>query len=599
VIQMTRRRILGLLIASVVLLIVQAPAFGQETPPVPLKVLFVGNSYTSVNDLPSMVAGLAEAAGGRKIDVDRHLVGGCTLEKHVKDQKAIDKIRAEKWDVVVLQEQSLRPVIDRQSMHEYARLLDAEVKKQGAKTIFYLTWARQHVPDMQEGADPTKSPEYAKVMYGISGVSKTTDFETWCQQQNAGLNGGLNGAYLDIAKELGAGVAPVGIAWKAALAADPPFVLHSQDKSHPNPTGTYLAACVFYATLLDASPVGLPGKIQQGDKVLADIPDDQAKRLQEIAWAAVKGVGFKTVHASDPQPVRLIFDTDMMGDVDDVGTAAVLHALADQGEVKILAMGVCVKNPWSPLCLDALNTYFRRPDIPLGVVKGPAHDRASKYAQGIAEEFPHALKSAEDAPDAALVYRQVLAGQPDASVVMVSVGQLTNFRNLLKTGPDDHSNLGGTELVKRKVRVWVCMGGKIPEGREANLINDGPAAAYAIEHWPTPIVFSGWEIGQEIMTGAGLRKAPEGTPVRQAYELYNGLNDRQSWDQTAVLYAVRSLDGGLADYWDVVTEGYLHVNNDGSNAWRTTPDKDHTYLVRKMDPKKIAAVIEELMLQQP
>ena len=125
-----------------------------------------------------------------------------------------------------------------------------------------------------------------------------------------------------------------------------------------------------------------------------------------------------TVHAVNRQPVPLIFDTDMMGDVDDVGTAAVLHALADQGEARILAMGVCVENPWSPLCLDALNTYFRRPDTPLGVVKGPAHNRASKYAQGIAEEFPHALKSAEDAPDAALVYRQVLAKQPDRSVVM-------------------------------------------------------------------------------------------------------------------------------------------------------------------------------------
>jgi hypothetical protein len=574
---------------------------GKAAEPAPLKVLFIGNSYTSVNDLPAMVAGLAEAAGGRKIEVDRHLVGGCTLEKHVKDQKAIDKIRAKKWDVVVLQEHSLRPVIDRQAMHEYARLLHAEIKQQGARTVFYLTWARQHIPDMQEGGDPAKVPEYAKAMYQVSGAAKTTDLETWGQQQKAGLVGGLNGAYLGIAKELGAGIAPVGIAWKMALAAEPSFALHSQDRSHPNPTGTYLAACVFYATLLDASPVGLPGKIEHGDKVLADIPDDQAKRLQEIAWAAVKGVAFTTatVHASAPQPVRLIFDTDMMGDVDDVGTAAVLHALANRGEATILAMGVCVKNPWSPLCLDALNTYFRRPDIPLGVVKGPAHNRASKYAQGIAEEFPHALKSAEDAPDAALVYRQVLAKQPDRSVVMVSVGQLTNFRNLLKTGPDEHSSLGGVELVRRKVRVWVCMGGRFPQGREANLINDGPAAAYAVEHWPTPIVFSGWEIGQEIMTGAGLRKAPEGTPVRRAYELYNGLNDRQSWDQTAALYAVRGLDGGLSDYWDVVSEGYVHVNDDGSNEWRTTPDKDHAYLVRKMAPKKIAAVIEELMLHQP
>jgi hypothetical protein len=275
---------------SALLWLVPLVASSQDAPSTPLKVLFIGNSYTSVNDLPRMAAALAEAAGGRNIEVDRHLVGGCTLEKHVKDQKAIDKILGTRWDVVVLQEQSLRPVIDRKSMHEYARLLDAEIKQQEAKTVFYLTWARQHVPDMQDGANPAENPEYAKAMYGISGAAKTIDFETWCQQQEVGLRGGLNGAYLDIAKELGAGVAPVGIAWKMALAADPAFVLHRPDKSHPNPTGTYLAACVFYATLLDANPLGLPGKILHGDKVLADIPDDQAKRLQEIAWAAVKAV---------------------------------------------------------------------------------------------------------------------------------------------------------------------------------------------------------------------------------------------------------------------------------------------------------------------
>src|SRR6516164_4649545 len=86
------------------------------------------------------------------------------------------------------------------------------------------------------------------------------------------------------------------------------------------------------------------------------------------------------VQAEERAPVRVIFDTDIMGDVDDVGAVAVLHALADRGEATIVAMGVCVKNPWSPLCLDALNTYFGRPELPLGVVKGPAHDRASRYA---------------------------------------------------------------------------------------------------------------------------------------------------------------------------------------------------------------------------
>ncbi len=303
-------------------------------------------------------------------------------------------------------------------------------------------------------------------------------------------------------------------------------------------------------------------------------------------------------HADEPQPIRLILDTDME-DVDDVGTVAVLHALADQDEVEILAMGFSGKNRWSPLCLDALNTYFHRPGVPIGVVKGLVFDKRSRFAETIAKEFPHSLKSADDAPDAAVLYRKVLAGQPDKSVVMVSVGQVTNFKNLLTTGPDEHSDLNGIGLVKRKVKAWVCMGGKFPEGRESNLIHDGPAAAYAIANWPTLIVFSGWEIGNKIMTGAELQQVPKGTPVRRAFELYNGLNDRQSWDQTAALYAVRGLDGGLSDYWDLRTEGYLHVNENGSNEWRTTPDKAHAYLVQKMEPEKIAAVIEKLMLRRP
>ncbi|HEY5312140.1 MAG TPA: nucleoside hydrolase [Pirellulales bacterium] len=298
-------------------------------------------------------------------------------------------------------------------------------------------------------------------------------------------------------------------------------------------------------------------------------------------------------------PVPIIFDTDIMGDVDDVGAVAVLHALADRGEAHILAMGVCVRNAWSPLCLDALNTYFLRPDIPLGVVKGPAHTGASRYAQQIAEEFPHALRSADEAPDAVRVYRQVLAEQPDHSVVMVSVGQLTNLRNLLKSGPGQYSNLDGAELVKRKVRAWVCMGGIFSSGREANFINDGPAASYAVQHWPTPMVFSGFEIGEQIMTGARLAEAPQKSPVRRAYELYNGLHDRQSWDQTAVLYAVRGLDGGLADYWHLQTGGALHVEQDGSDAWQPSSSQSQSYLVKQMAPEKIAAVIESLMLHAP
>ncbi|MBY0525738.1 MAG: hypothetical protein K2R98_20200 [Gemmataceae bacterium] len=208
----------------------------------PLKVLFIGNSYTYVNDLPLMLDELAKAGKQRPLEIGRELPGGCTLEKHWKDGKALKKIGEKKWDYVVLQEHSVRPIKEPKLMVEYGTKLDAEAKKQGAKTILYLTWARQNAPRTQ--ADLSK-------------------------------------AYLDLAGELKASVAPVGIAWEAALKDDSKLVLHSPDMSHPSKTGTYLAACVFYGTIYGKSPEGLPGKI-------GGLTDEEAKKLQAIAWKVVQ-----------------------------------------------------------------------------------------------------------------------------------------------------------------------------------------------------------------------------------------------------------------------------------------------------------------------
>ena len=98
------------------LLLVPGWATAQVGEP-PLKVLFIGNSYTYVNDLPSLVVGLADAAGGRKIETDQRLPGGYTFQQHVSDKKAIEKIRERKWDVVILQENSLQPILNRESMY--------------------------------------------------------------------------------------------------------------------------------------------------------------------------------------------------------------------------------------------------------------------------------------------------------------------------------------------------------------------------------------------------------------------------------------------------------------------------------------------------
>ena len=318
-----------------------------------------------------------------------------------------------------------------------------------------------------------------------------------------------------------------------------------------------------------------------------------------LSLAILLGLGLPMSFAAETKPVKVIFDTDIESDVDDVGTVAVLHALANRGEAEILAMGVSAKHKWCVPCLDALNTYFGRPDLPIGAVKGAGSEGESKYCQKIAAVFPHDLKSPDDAPDAALLYRQVLAKQPDGSVVMVSVGFLTNFANLLQTKADAHSPLTGVELVKQKVRTWVCMGAQYPKGKEWNVLRDAKASIAAVKDWPTPIVWSGFEIGNAIHTGAGLSVLPTTSPVRRGYELFNGLKNRQSWDQTAVLFAVRGLDGGLKDVWDVGSGGRFEIAADGANHWVADANGKHSYLIQKLPPVDVAKLIEALMLEQP
>jgi len=198
----------------------------------------------------------------------------------------------------------------------------------------------------------------------------------------------------------------------------------------------------------------------------------------------------------------------------------------------------------------------------------------------------------------------VLAAQPDASVVIVSVGFLSNLAALLDTPADALSPLRGEELVRRKVRLWVAMGGKFPDGRvengegEYNLRVDTAASMRALSDWPTPVVLSGFEIGDHIKTGRRLRDAPEQNPVRAAYFHFNGLENRESWDQTAVLYAVR----GARDYWTESEPGLclMHAGVPGGfNEWIPTPRKTHRHLVEKMPPVEVGRVIEELMLRPP
>lgn len=312
------------------------------------------------------------------------------------------------------------------------------------------------------------------------------------------------------------------------------------------------------------------------------------------------------------EPVKIILDVDLAEDVDDAGALGVLHALADRGEAEILATIVSAKNEFVGPCLDAINTYYGRPDIPIGYQRGHVYgylnrkdpDRltTSKYAEFVAKNFPHDLARSSDAPDAAGLCRRILAAQPDGSVTIVSVGFLTNLKNLLDSSADEHSRLNGEALVKQKVKQWVCMGGIFPGGRfpngdgEYNVMWDTIASVRAINDWPTPIVFSGFEIGAKVFSGGVLKSAPTNNPVRACYEKYNGLKNRESWDLTAVLYAVR----GTNSYWSLSEPGFclMHARvTHGYNEWLSTTNGRHRYLMPKMRPAELGQVLDALLMQ--
>ncbi|MFC3199316.1 nucleoside hydrolase [Parapedobacter deserti] len=295
-------------------------------------------------------------------------------------------------------------------------------------------------------------------------------------------------------------------------------------------------------------------------------------------------------------PIKVILDTDIDSDVDDVGALAMLHTLADHDVVKILGVIVTSNDTYAPSCADAINHYYKRPAIPIGVQKGLETTNFSKYTRQISEEFPHRISSYEDAEDAISLYRRILASQEDQSVVIISIGHLTNLRLLLESHPDEHSMLSGTELVKAKVRMWSAMGGKFPAGKEANFYRPDPeSTVVAIANWPTRVVFAGWETGNKVITGGEfLRKSlKQNHPVWRAYHHYNNFEGRQSWDQLSVLYAVSSAPD---DYWDL-QYGEALVHSDGSNGWKMSSEvTNQAFLVEKADPTEVAKIIDALMV---
>jgi phosphodiesterase/alkaline phosphatase D-like protein len=278
-----------------------------------------------------------------------------------------------------------------------------------------------------------------------------------------------------------------------------------------------------------------------------------------------------TFQTSPGGPVPLTIDTDIFSDADDVGALATAFGLQIKGEANVIAIGVNTRlsrpavttNSWK--CAAATAQFYNSGSVPIGT-DVPNNGTETNTAD-FAGPCSRLVSPSTPSPDTAVnVYRRALAGQADGSVVMVGVGYFENLSALLDSPPDSISPLNGRDLVARKVKTLVVMGGGYPSRNvETNLVGNPAAAQNVANNWPTKLVWSGVEVGDAVHTGNTISsRHPASSPVRVSYEAFVGPNNWiYSYDLTAVYHAIRPADSLLTE----VGPGKNVVNSSGGNTF--------------------------------
>ncbi len=310
--------------------------------------------------------------------------------------------------------------------------------------------------------------------------------------------------------------------------------------------------------------------------------------------------------AAAVEPVRIVFDTDMGNDVDDAIALAALHALESRGEAKILAVTITKDNRWAATYIDLLDTFYGRPAIPIGIVHGGKTPEDGPYTRVVAGKrriggAPLYPRGDGAVPDAQTVLRKTLAAQPDSSVVIVQTGFSTNLARLLDSPPDAISPLAGRDLVKRKVRLLVAMAGRFADAvLEYNIVNDVPAAQKLFAEWPTPIVVSPFELGENAKypaarIGRDFRYAAD-HPLADAYRAYRTMPyDEPLWDPTAALYAVEP-DAG---YFSLSPQGRVRVDDKGVTTFSAGAGQQRILSANAVERARIVEAVAALASQPP
>jgi hypothetical protein len=313
---------------------------------------------------------------------------------------------------------------------------------------------------------------------------------------------------------------------------------------------------------------------------------------------------------SGAAPVKVIFDTDVGNDVDDALALSVLHALQSRGECELLAVTITKPDELAAPFVDAMNTFYGRPGIPIGYTHAKLVNEPSKFLpladakDGEQPRYPHRLRRSSDAPEATALLRKILSRQPDHSVVLAQVGYFSNFAALLDTPGDAESPLTGLELVQQKVKLLSVMAGSFKttgHDLEYNITQDLPATKKLAKNWPTPVVWSGFDIGIAVPYPAVSIERDFGYvphhPAAEAYCLYNPPpHERPTWDLTSALYAVRPDRG----YFGLSSPGRVTVEEDGFTRFTPSPEgRDRFLMLNEIQIARVKEALVELASQPP
>ena len=294
--------------------------------------------------------------------------------------------------------------------------------------------------------------------------------------------------------------------------------------------------------------------------------------------------------AAKTEKLCVIFETDMGNDVDDAMALDMLYKYMDEGLVDLLAIMVNKDSESAAQYIDMFGTWYGYPDIPVGIVRdGVTFEPGSPFLDpviGLCVEdgsamFVRSHSDYDKLPDAHILYRKILAQQPDNSVVIASVGFSTNLARLLDTPADEYSPLTGKELVARKVRLLSSMAGHLsdPDFREFNVAQDVVSAQKVFAEWPTEVVVSPFELGVSAKYPWDRFKKDlswtDKHPIIESCMAYHQREcDQNTFDLTSVLYAVEG-----PSCFTVSSPGRFEINDEGISVFTPCENGNAKYLL--------------------